>query len=112
MTPDYDKLDPGIRKVVELLNDNKFETTDSGDGVTKADLIASGDALGFPHVTITTFRHLLVSEADRLVRLLKANGVDISPVGRSDVWVQACYDPVDDTADIMLAGVNDGMLAR
>lgn len=30
-----DDCDPGIRDVVQLLNDHGFETADSGDGVTK-----------------------------------------------------------------------------
>lgn len=45
-------LDPGIRDVVVMLRAHGFDTTDSGDGASKADAILSGDALPFPHVHV------------------------------------------------------------
>ena len=32
---DYGELDPGIRETVRRLNEEGFETCDSGDGVSK-----------------------------------------------------------------------------
>jgi hypothetical protein len=50
---DYETLDPGIRDVVRRLRDRGFETTDSGDGVSKpAEWYAAGEAIPFPHVVI------------------------------------------------------------
>lgn len=40
-----DALDPGIRDLVIALNDAGFRTTDSGDGVSKAEDIENEDAL-------------------------------------------------------------------
>lgn len=69
----YEELDPGIRKLVQLLRDNGFVTTDSGDGVTKFE---DGDAPcscaePMPNVYIETSRELMLTEVDRLVELLK-----------------------------------------
>ena len=44
-------LDPGIRDVVRYLRGKGYETTDSGDGVSKpASWFETGEALPFPHV--------------------------------------------------------------
>ena len=57
---DYNTLDPGIREVVRGLVSLGYDTTDSGDGVSKADM---GCALPFRHVvamlpsTVTELHH-------------------------------------------------------
>ena len=50
----YAELDPGIRRVVAMLRHFGFETTDSGDGVTKfKDPSWDPDELiPFPHVVV------------------------------------------------------------
>lgn len=63
----YDALDPGIRDVVVLLRSNGFDTTDSGDGVSKP---PEGRVFDFPHVAVVTSPALLVFEAERLAALL------------------------------------------
>lgn len=35
MSFNYDQLDDGVRELVRLLRDNRFTTTDSGDGYSK-----------------------------------------------------------------------------
>lgn len=67
---DIAALDPGIRDVVCLLNEAGIVTTDSGDGLSKADGIASGDALAVPHVACRTTLALMVFDADRILALL------------------------------------------
>lgn len=47
---DYEALDPGIREVVRLIRDAGYETTDSGDGISKR--ATNPDALPFPHVVV------------------------------------------------------------
>lgn len=47
---DYDALDPGIRDVVRLIREAGYETTDSGDGISKR--ATQPDALPFPHVVV------------------------------------------------------------
>ncbi len=42
----YYELDPGIREDVRRVREAGFETTDSGDGVSKAD----ADALPYAHI--------------------------------------------------------------
>lgn len=111
---DYSELDPGVRRVVQWLNDRNFETTDSGDGVTK---LAAGwteeedGIIDVPHVFITCDSFGLVAEADRLVRLLELIGITLSPIGEG-VHIQATYDPVNKTASIGLFGLNDDLLFK
>lgn len=63
--------DPGIRDVVELLNAHDFETTDSGDGVSKpTDWYESGEAIPFPHVVVMSTPDTLVADAERCAALL------------------------------------------
>lgn len=69
--PDYKALDPGIRDVVRLLNDHGFQTTDSGDGLSKpAEWYESGCAMPFPNVAMTTTRETMIAAADRAQALL------------------------------------------
>lgn len=121
---DYDELDPGIREVVRRLNDAGFTTTDSGDGVSKVDWIANGEALDFPHVHVICTGAEMLDETRRLKDVVESWGVRLAPVGHESValvdlaeasgekfgWIQATYDPCDDIAEIMLAGVSDSDL--
>lgn len=61
-----DALDPGIRDLVIALNDAGFQTTDSGDGVSKAEDIENEDALPWAHVSIRVHPEDMIEEADRL----------------------------------------------
>lgn len=102
----YDDLDHGIRDVVAWLRINYFETTDSGDGVSKADLIVSGHALPFPHVfCVVKDASVLTSEAEVLLRLLRESGVQVS-----EGDIQASYDPVTGTAVLALMNVDNDRL--
>lgn len=101
-----DDLDPGIRQTVLWLREHGFETTDSGDGVSKKDLIASGDALDYPHVAIQVQPRALIDESGRLFDLLGKHG--ITPDSGT---IQAMYAPADGIAVIMLMSVNDDSLA-
>jgi hypothetical protein len=61
-------LDPGIRDVVVQLRAAGFETTDSGDGVSKPkdDMCV----LDHPHVFAVTTPELIIHETDRLSAFL------------------------------------------
>lgn len=107
MTLDLAALDPGIRETVRRLHDAGFRTTDSGDGVSKPDMAC---ALAFPHVALTCDPAVLVAEARRFHAFLLATGVNVLPpsVGPDEgPWIQASYDPADNSATILLAGVDD-----
>jgi hypothetical protein len=61
-------LDPGIRAVVTLVRAHGFETTDSGDGMSKA---ADYDCrLDFPHVFCVVSPERLIAEVQRLKSLM------------------------------------------
>ncbi len=65
--PNYDELDPWIRDKVRAINEAGFETTDSGDGVSKpADWYESGCAIPFPHVVVSTTSATMLIDAHRL----------------------------------------------
>jgi hypothetical protein len=110
---DYETLDPGIRETVRHLRAHGFNTTDSGDGITKP---AAGwpddEVLHVPHVAIVCDDGcLMVAQADRLMRILATGGVRVLPqsMDRTLPSIQASYDPADGTAVIILTGVSDGM---
>jgi hypothetical protein len=107
-------LDPGIRLVVEWLNAHGFTTTDSGDGATKAEAIAEGEAMPFPHVAIRATGHSLISETWRLIHLLAGEKLHLVPFGTDDTKpsIQSTYDPGDGSAIILLTGVRDSDLRR
>lgn len=68
---DYDALDPGIRAVVQAINEWGWVTTDSGDGVSKP---ADHECvLRFPHVFCESHAlpSSLVSEANLLTKYLR-----------------------------------------
>jgi hypothetical protein len=67
---DYEQLDPDIRETVRLLREHDFETTDSGDGVTKKDWIEAGEALDFPHVAAATTPDCMIVDAETMARVL------------------------------------------
>lgn len=68
---DYSELDPGIRATVRLLREFGFETTDSGDGVSKPqDWYDSGEAIPFPHVVAMTTPPDMVADAERMSSIL------------------------------------------
>ncbi len=65
------ECDAGIRDVVKVLIDGGFETTDSGDGISKpAAWYESGEAIPFPHVVIISTPDSMVADAERCAALL------------------------------------------
>ncbi len=110
----YDELDPGIRETVRWLNDHMYRTTDSGDGVTKLlQALEYGnecEALPYPHVFMVCSPEMLVQSARRLLSDLRSIGVTVGPVDRDGVFIQATYDPANETGIIELVNLNDELL--
>jgi len=130
----YDEIDPGIRKVVRLLNSNNLRTTDSGDGVSKVGGPHEGCMLtdpvtgkGIPNVTMVVAPSMLVEAADHLLALLTKHGVNVGPDEATvtelagpqpegtaygdGVFIEASYDPTSGTAILLLTGLDDMRLA-
>lgn len=99
---DYSTLDPGIRETVRWLRDRGYSTTDSGDGVTKREAIAAGEALDEPHVFMVVKPSEMVRSARTLRVHLKMRGVPHR--------IEASYEPESDVSILMLFGVNDETL--
>jgi hypothetical protein len=91
---DFASLDDGIRETVRFLRQHGFDTCDSGDG-SKASWMEG--ALDFPHVVIATRRRDMAGTADRLLRILRAHGVDVE-----HGHICASYDPVDESCILSL----------
>lgn len=103
----YDALDPGIREVVRLLRDAGFDTTDSGDGVSKP---AVGRTLDIPHVHIRVLRADLIDASHAVRDLLKHRGVRFGKVQAPCPHVEATYSPCDGVAVVSVYGVDGAML--
>lgn len=100
-------INPGIWKTVAWLNENGFETTDSGDGVTHS--YTCDRTVGY--VVIKTTPSTLVSETSRLVDLLKDKKLKLAPVGFfGGVNIQASYDPADESAIIDVSSISDDII--
>lgn len=84
---DYERLDPGIRAVVKMLRGFGFETTDSGDGVSKLSQgYEPNEIISVPHVFALTEGRVAFGEADRMQTIL------------GPTWdVEATYRPKDGT---------------
>jgi hypothetical protein len=92
---DYDAIDPGIREVVRALNDHGFETTDSGDGVTKEP--DPGEVMPFPHVAVHSTAETMISDSRRLFALSRGELRGVL----GGVKIEATFDPADGHAIIL-----------
>lgn len=102
------ELDPGIRMTVQWLREHNFDTCDSGDG-SKAGTMEC--ALPYPNVTMRAAPDKLLAETRRLRMLLVELGVYVVPMTTDEQpCLSGSYDPADNTAVIMLYGVNDAIL--
>lgn len=113
----YNALDPGIRRTVRWLRDAGFDTIDSGDGVTKAELIAEGYALDVPHVYVRANPDNLAADARSLMDFVRAAGFRVSVCHRRDrpitsFVIIATYNAADDTATVCLVGLGDSALGE
>lgn len=106
-----DELTPGIRHTVIWLRALGFETTDSGDGIAN---VAAGmlEAMDFPNVAMVVEPHKLLGEASRLMALLVDAGIHVEAQGLDPkaVSIQAMFDPADESATLLLMGVDDSLL--
>ena len=100
-------LNPNIRRTVELLQKYGFQTTDSGDGEThdhECDRDYAYVSMVYGSGTNLRF------EAKRLMGLLGAFGVELTPIGGGGPEIEVSFDPVDETGVIDLRHVTDDML--
>ncbi len=118
----YDELDPGIRRLVRLLNDWGWPTTDSGDGKTKGE-----NGADFPHVIVSCdcpvsfvadYSHTLL---ERLKAALKPEArKKLERVQEGDcgddmtiyATLEVSYSPIDETTILSLVGICDDDLAE
>lgn len=100
--PNYDELDPGIRRVVRWLREAGFDTCDSGDGISKFlpdsgwDPAGHDELMRIPHVAMTCGPEDLVRMADRIAGMLSVLRIDVgvqAPAADTHVQLLASYDP-------------------
>lgn len=107
---DYEAIDPGIRETVRWLRRClDGDTVDSGDGRSKVEAIAEGEALPYPHVMMRG----TVDTADWLARAIKDMGVALVENGSEEPGAQVSfsYDPVNEVGIVALTHFDDSMLA-
>ena len=112
MLGENEELDPGIRETVAWLRARGYNTTDSGDGKSKANLIAQGIALAIPHVFVLVPFSSAYATAHALADDLAEIGVvpgPHTPFG-ADLSIEIRYSPFDRTTILMLCGLDDGGL--
>ncbi len=113
MSNRLEDVDPGIARVVAWLRAAGFDTTDSGDGVTK---LAQGftvedGVLETPHVHMMVEPGRMVEESDRLAALVQALGIPLtSEDWTAMVLVDATYHPLEKVAVLSLFGLGDALL--
>lgn len=104
----YEELDPGVRQLVRILNNEGFVTTDSGDGYSKDEEARWMDC---PHVCISLDSpDDIITEADRLIAVMATYGVTIVQQGPEDEktpCIQVDYCPVTRRASMLLMDVLD-----
>lgn len=112
---DAARLDPGVRRTVALLRGHGFNTTDSGDGVTKLQaayceeptfnrptILHEFGILDVPHVVCVTTPERMMGEARRLRALLDAALRDATRASVDATWTAG-----SDVATLMVSGVGD-----
>lgn len=100
-------MNPGIVKIVELLNQSGFTTVDSGDGETH-DFECDRE---YAYVAISTEPEKLVSETIRLRALMVKCGIEIEAMNNDEKpCIQASFDPANGLALIDLQYVSDKLL--
>ena len=104
MDLDLAEIDPGVRRLVALLNERGFNTTDSGDGVSKD---PEARWIEHPHVFIRceSPEHM-IAQSYRVVDVLTEVGVRWDGAAN----VEATWSPVDGVAIIMVTHVSDADL--
>ena len=104
-----EELNPGIRRVVQLLNEDGWTTIDSGDGETH-DHACDRDV---GYVVIKLNRDVpgfdMEVAAHEVYELLRSRGIEFGS-GEGDVLISANYSPVDGFAFIDISGIHDRML--
>lgn len=105
-----DALNPGIRRTVQWLWSNGFQTCDSGDGEThefECDFPR-------PNVVMLVEPDELISEGRRLYALLQSVGIHAMPLsgldGDTTPYIEGHWSPCDNMAMLSLYEVTDSML--
>lgn len=116
---DYEALDPGIRRTVRWLRSLGFETTDSGDGVTKPAMGLTWDdgVRDHPHVIIVPRQEYtmwpvgVTIALGGLVSYITSLGIQVVPIGHEGVSIQATIDATrPERAIIDVMHLHDGLL--
>lgn len=105
----FNEINPGVVKLVAMLQAHGFNTTDSGDGVTNVPLMEG--VLARPHIFIVVEPDKMIYESHRLYELMqdKANfdqDVEMIPPQPTGV-IEVSYSPIDKTAVIGLLNLDD-----
>lgn len=106
-----DDINPGIMRTCRWINSLKsrpqdYRIVDSGDGETHL----YGCDREEPYVVILLETSGLAQACDVLKEYIESLGIEVSEVGRGEVWVEGNYDPVNGLQFINVTGLCDRML--
>jgi hypothetical protein len=101
---DYETLDPGIRETVRLLRKWGFQTTDSGDGVSKAGTEAEACMEYQPNVRCRVPPEALAGETRRLCHMLAGAGIRLGPKLEDLREFCAVPDDAEDADGVLVEG--------
>lgn len=106
----FNEINPGVAKLVAMLQAHGFMVTDSDDGVTGVEL-GLKDTLDFPHVFMAAPADQVIAESHRLYDLLRDKAcfdlmVDRGPDQPLSL-IEASYSPVSWFAVLDLSNLND-----
>lgn len=102
-------INPGIVRTcrwINGLNSNQFRIVGSGDGETHMHECDRDDA----YVVLQWMGCELPRGSQKLKEAIEGLGIEVSPIGEGDVWIQANYDPANGLAFIDINGLCDRML--
>jgi len=106
----FNETNPGIAKVVTMLQDANFDVIDSDDGITNMGLEIEGASDEHPFVTMLVDPQSMVTESHRLMELLKSKSNCLDPntgLGYIMITIEAIYSPFDGKATLILTGLDD-----
>jgi len=100
-------INPGIRRIVALLNEAGWETCDSGDGETRR--CACDRDVGYVVVKLDLDRFDLEVATVDVYEFLRTHGI-VFGHGPGEALISGSYSPIDGLALVNVHGVHDRML--
>lgn len=114
MKINYEELCPGIRRTVQWFNQQGFETTDSGDGVSNQGMECASE---WPNVVVACHPDKLITTTEDVYKALVDHGVrfpkdsqDPTFLAANSPLINSGYDPVTKKAYVLVLNIDDKLM--